>query len=128
MGSFARSRFNTLLTFGREAEVLRAAQEASRSLSIGRFLTVGAAKVHVQSEISHIPPNATITTMNGLITTTSQTPTADPAAAGIAGAFASACVYLRAAQMSEAWQSRDHGFTGSCVTRPPAPLRSALFL
>lgn len=95
---------DTSLIFGSEAEVTRVVQDANRSLSLGRFMTVDAAKAYIVSEISHISPNAVIdmTVVNGIITTVVDMPTSDLTATGMFDAFATAHVYVRATQMSEA--------------------------
>lgn len=91
------------MIFGGQAEVLRVVQDANRSLSVGRFLTIDATETYVLAQIATVSPNATVTTTvtSGIITTTVLMPVGDLAPTGIVDAFSSLNLTVSADFMSE---------------------------
>ncbi|MGQ0610217.1 MAG: TadE/TadG family type IV pilus assembly protein [Paracoccaceae bacterium] len=94
---------DTSAIFGRQAEALRVVQDANRSLSLGRFLTIEETETYIQSNIASISPNATVDTVivAGIITTTVVLPISDIGITGLVDAFDQLSVTISADFMSE---------------------------
>lgn len=89
--------------FGRQAEALRVVQDANRSLSLGRFLTIDQTEAYVSAQIADLSPNATVETVvnAGIITTTVVLPVSDIGITGLVSAFDELSVTISADFMSE---------------------------
>lgn len=94
---------DTSAIFGRQAEALRVVQDANRSLSLGRFLTVGETEKYIEGQIAAISPNATVETVvnAGIITSTVTLPVSDIGITGLVSAFDQLAVTISADFMSE---------------------------
>lgn len=94
---------DTSAIFGRQAEALRVVQDANRSLSLGRFLTIEQTEQYVLTNIALISPNATVDTVivAGIITTTVVLPISDIGITGLVDAFDQLSVTISADFMSE---------------------------
>ena len=94
---------DTSLIFGRQAEVLRILQDANRSLAVGHFKTVAAAKNYVTGEVRRISPRSTVTIkiVTGIISSSVSMPATDLTATGLLRSMSGLTVSVTASQMSE---------------------------
>lgn len=95
---------DTSLMFGSQAEALRVVQDANRSLSVGRIMSVDDAEAYILSSINNMSPNASVetTVVNGVISSTLSMPAADITATGMFSGFNTLNVRVTAQHMSEA--------------------------
>lgn len=95
---------DSALIFGKQAQVLRIVQDANRAMSIGRLMTAADAQAYIQSRISTLSPNATVSTnlQAGVIVTTVTMPSSDLTATGFISAFTTLNVQVTAQHMTEA--------------------------
>lgn len=95
---------DTSLMFGGQAEALRIVQDANRSLSVGRIMSIEDAEAYVLEGVAPISPNATIdiTIQHGVISSTLMMPASDITATGMFSGFDSLNLRITAQHMSEA--------------------------
>ncbi len=94
---------DTSLIFARQAQALRIIQDANRSFSIGRIMTVEATEAMISDRLSPYSPNVEVSTTldMGLITSTATMPANDLSSLGLIPAFAGVNVSVTAQHMSE---------------------------
>ncbi len=94
---------DTSLIFARQAQALRIIQDANRSFSIGRIMTVEATEAMISDRLSPYSPNVEVSTTldMGLITSTAIMPANDLSSLGLIPAFAGVNVSVTAQHMSE---------------------------
>jgi Flp pilus assembly protein TadG len=94
---------DTSLIFARQAQALRIIQDANRSLSIGRIMTVEDTESMIFARLTPYSPHVQITTSvdMGLITSTAVMPASDLTSLGLIPAFAGLNVSVTAQHMSE---------------------------
>ena len=95
---------DTAQIFTAQAMALRVVQDANRSLSIGRFMTVEVTETFIRQKLGTMSPNLTVSTTvgeSGLITSTATMPATDLSSIGILDVFASVNVNVTAEHMSE---------------------------
>ena len=94
---------DTAQIFTAQAMALRVVQDANRSLSIGRLMTVEDTEAFIRQRLGTISPNLVVSTVvvSGLITSTATMPATDLSSIGILDVFASVNVNVTAEHMSE---------------------------